>query len=201
MKIIKIGRSSSNDVNINNDSLVSRAHCQIIQDDNGNFTLIDTNSKNGTFINGTMRHGEVRLNKSDIIRIGNTTLPWQTYFVGETDYDDSKTIAGNGGFSNSNNIYINSGNNGGCVPSTTKPDNFLVWAILGTIFCCLPFGIVSIVYASRVDGLWYAGDYDGAKDAARKARTWFWWAFGIGLASSLFWLVYYIIVGVAIGLS
>lgn len=79
MKIIKIGRSSSNDVNID-DSLVSRAHCQIIQDDKGNFRLIDTNSKNGTFVNGTKRHGEVRLNTSDIVRIGNTTLPWQTYF-------------------------------------------------------------------------------------------------------------------------
>ena len=29
-----------------------------------------------------------------------------------------------------------------------KPDNNLVWAILCTLLCCLPFGIVSIVYAS-----------------------------------------------------
>lgn len=79
MNIVKIGRSSSNDVIID-DQLVSRAHCQIIQDDNGNFRLIDTNSKNGTYINGTKRHGEIRINISDIIRIGNTTLPWQSYF-------------------------------------------------------------------------------------------------------------------------
>ena len=79
MKIIKIGRSSSNDVNIN-DSLVSGTHCQIIQDDYGNYRLIDTNSTNGTFVNGVKRHGEVRLNQSDIIRIGNTILPWQSYF-------------------------------------------------------------------------------------------------------------------------
>ena len=176
MKIIKIGRSSNNDVNVN-DRFVSKVHCQIIQDDNGNYRLIDTNSKNGTYINGTKRHGEVRLNTSDIVRIGNTTLPWQTYFndVVGTVADDGKTVAGNDGFGNNNinNICINSGNNGGYVPPppTTQPDNFLVWAILGTLFCCLPFGIVSIVYASKVDRLWYAGDYDGAKDAARKART------------------------------
>lgn len=90
MKIIKIGRSSSNDVNIN-DPLVSRVHCQIIQEDNGNFSLIDTNSCNGTFINGTKRHGEIRLNKSDIIRIGNTTLPWQTYFNDKTCTRNVKT--------------------------------------------------------------------------------------------------------------
>ena len=188
MKIIKIGRSSSNDVNIK-DPLVSRAHCQIIQDDNGNFRLIDINSRNGTFINGTQRHGEVRLNRSDIVRIGNTTLPWQTYFnsTGQTGYDGiQRTVAGNGGNggfgnSNSNNIYINSGNsdNGYNRPLPPKPGNFLVWAILSTIFCCFPLGIVSIVYASKVDGLWYAGDYDGARRAESKGSTWFWCSVGL----------------------
>lgn len=187
MKIIKIGRSSSNDVNIN-DSSVSRAHCQIIQDDNGNFRLIDTNSKNGTFINGTRRHGEIRLNKSDIVRIGNTTLPWQTYFnnVGGTD-------TGEGGGTHVDPPHY--------PPLPQKPDNFLVWAILGALFCCLPFGIVSIVYASKVDGLWYAGDYTGAQDAASKARTWFWWSFGTALFIWLVYIIFYAIVGVAIGLA
>lgn len=186
MKIIKIGRDTGNDIIID-DSTVSRIHCQIIQDDNDNFRLIDINSKNGTFVNGTKRHGEVRLNKSDIIRIGNTTLPWQTYFnnVGETDNGEDTAVASASGYT----------------PSTNKPDSFLVWAILGTIFCCLPFGIVSIVYASKVDGLWYAGNCDEAKDASRKAQTWFWWSFGIGLACSFFWILYYIVLGVAIGLS
>ena len=39
-----------------------------------------------------------------------------------------------------------------------KPDNNLVWAILSTILCCLPLGIVAIVYASKVDGLYNQGD-------------------------------------------
>ncbi|MBO7197759.1 MAG: CD225/dispanin family protein, partial [Tidjanibacter sp.] len=34
------------------------------------------------------------------------------------------------------------------------PSSNLIWGILTTIFCCLPFGIVSIVFASRVDSLW-----------------------------------------------
>ena len=33
-----------------------------------------------------------------------------------------------------------------------KPESYLVWAILSTVCCCLPFGVVSIVYASKVDG-------------------------------------------------
>lgn len=207
MKIVTIGRSSSNDVNIN-DSLVSRSHCQIIQDDNGNFRLIDTNSKNGTFINGTKRHGEVWLNTSDIIRIGNTTLPWQTYFNNavRSDYGGNRTLVGGGGISNSssNNININYGNNGNngnndCyTPSMPKPDNFLVWAILSTLFCCLPFGIISIVYASKVDGLWYAGHYAEAQNAASKARTWFWWSF---VTAILVWIAYVVLIVAEVGLS
>ena len=42
------------------------------------------------------------------------------------------------------------------------PPNYLVWAILTTIFCCLPFGIVSIVFAAQVNGKYAGGDYAGA---------------------------------------
>ncbi len=58
------------------------------------------------------------------------------------------------------------------ITNRRKPDNCLVWAILTTVLCCLPFGIVSIVYASKVDSEWALGHYDEAEDAARKARTW-----------------------------
>lgn len=189
MKIVKIGRSSSNDVNIN-DGQVSRSHCQIIQDDYGRFTLIDTNSTNGTYINGTRRHGEVRLNQSDIVRIGNTTLPWQTYFnntVGGTEIGGGRTVAG-GGYGvcnnndNQNNIHIDFGGlNGNTPPPYAKPSSFLAWAIIATLFFFLPFGIVSIVYASKVNGLWYSGQYDEAYRAASNARTWFWWSFAIAI--------------------
>jgi hypothetical protein len=50
--------------------------------------------------------------------------------------------------------------------------NNLVWAILTTLFCCLPLGVVSIVYAAQVDGRRAAGDIAGARAAADKARTW-----------------------------
>lgn len=50
--------------------------------------------------------------------------------------------------------------------------NHLVWAILATIFCCIPFGIVSIVYAAQVNGKLAGGDYRGARSASANARTW-----------------------------
>jgi hypothetical protein len=50
--------------------------------------------------------------------------------------------------------------------------NYLVPAILVTLFCCLPFGIAAIVYAAQVDAKLQAGDVAGARDASQKAKTW-----------------------------
>ena len=52
------------------------------------------------------------------------------------------------------------------------PDNYLVWAILSTIFCCLPFGIVSIVYSTKVAGLWAQGQFAEAQAASANAKKW-----------------------------
>ena len=79
MKIIKIGRDPNNDV-IVNDVQVSRNHCQIIQDWQGNYTLVDLNSTNGTYVNGIRLRREVRLTETDVVKIGNTNLPWINYF-------------------------------------------------------------------------------------------------------------------------
>lgn len=71
-----------------------------------------------------------------------------------------------------------------------KPQNYLVWSILTTLFCCLPAGIVSIVYAAQVDSRYASGDYAAALDASNKARTWAWVSFGVGLAVSLIYGVF-----------
>ncbi|MFZ3275199.1 MAG: CD225/dispanin family protein, partial [Lutibacter sp.] len=43
-----------------------------------------------------------------------------------------------------------------------QPKNYLIESILVTIFCCLPFGIVGIVFAAQVNAKFDAGDYEGA---------------------------------------
>lgn len=60
--------------------------------------------------------------------------------------------------------------------------SYLAQAILCTLFCCIPFGIVAIVYAAQVGTKLAVGDYSGAKQASDSARTWCWVAFGTGLA-------------------
>lgn len=53
-----------------------------------------------------------------------------------------------------------------------KPSTYLWLGICTTILCCLPFGIVSIVYGAKVDSNWYAGRTDAAIDYSLKAKNW-----------------------------
>lgn len=93
MRVITIGRNEDNDVVIN-DAHASRYHLQIIQHDDGHYSLADFGSTNGTYVNGQKVSGESNLMLSDIVRIGNTTIPWRMYF--EPDYEINTDLIGNG---------------------------------------------------------------------------------------------------------
>lgn len=67
-----------------------------------------------------------------------------------------------------------------------KPDNYLVWSILATLFCCLPFGVVSLVYAMQVDKKWFAGDFAGAVLSADRAKK---WVIASAIASAISFLI------------
>ncbi len=67
------------------------------------------------------------------------------------------------------------------------PATYLVWAILATLLCCMPFGIVSIVKASQVSTLYYQGNYAEARAASRAARN---WAIASAVSSGAIVLVY-----------
>lgn len=85
-------------------------------------------------------------------------------------------------------------------PYEAPPPNYLVWSILTTILCCLPFGIVSIVYAAQVNSKWQTGDYAGARLASKNAKLWALVALGIGLAGAIIWSLL-IILGVLGGIG
>jgi hypothetical protein len=78
----------------------------------------------------------------------------------------------------------------------TPPANYLVWAILTTIFCCLPLGIVSIVYAAQVNSKWQAGDLEGALKSSKNAKLWAWLSAGIGIAIAIIYIVVVVVLGV-----
>jgi Interferon-induced transmembrane protein len=55
----------------------------------------------------------------------------------------------------------------------TAVPNYLVPAIISTLCCCLPLGVVSIIYATQVNSKLKVGDIQGAMDASAKAKMWF----------------------------
>ena len=69
------------------------------------------------------------------------------------------------------------------LPPTQQPSSHLAFAILTTLFCCLPLGIVSIVKASQVSGLWAQGNYAGAQAASSSARKWAMWSAILGIVA------------------
>ena len=65
------------------------------------------------------------------------------------------------------------------------PDTYMVWAILATLLCCLPFGIVSIVKASQVSSLYNQGRYQEAVAASEAAKKWAIWSAIVGVVLSI----------------
>jgi hypothetical protein len=59
--------------------------------------------------------------------------------------------------------------------------NYLIPAILSTVFCCVPLGVVSIIFATQVNSKVAAGDIAGAAEASKKAKMFMFIAVGGGL--------------------
>ena len=65
--------------------------------------------------------------------------------------------------------------------------SYLWLGILTTICCCLPFGIVSIVYGAKVSSLAASGNIAAAQQASRNALIWGLVALICGLVSGGIW--------------
>lgn len=75
-----------------------------------------------------------------------------------------------------------------------RPSSYLALAIVSTILCCLPTGIVSIIYATKVNGLYEDGKYDESIKASKSAKTWGYISVGIALFG---WIIYVLFFGLA----
>lgn len=84
-------------------------------------------------------------------------------------------------------------------PPATAVQNYLVFAILATVLCCLPAGIPAIVYAAQVNGKLQMGDIAGAQLASKNAKMWCLISAGLGLGVGLIYGVL-VFVGLLSGL-
>lgn len=82
-------------------------------------------------------------------------------------------------------------------PKGPFSENWLVEAILVTILCCLPFGVVGIIFAAQVNSKQQAGDMEGAEKARREAAKWTKIGFWVGLAWVLLIFLFYFVIGFA----
>ena len=80
------------------------------------------------------------------------------------------------------------------ISSTT----YLIFAILVTVMCCLPFGIPAIIYATKIDKLQAMGDFMGAKAAAKSSKMWSIIA-GVSIVVLVIAYIALIVFGVAVG--
>lgn len=139
------------------------------------------------YVKDGQRVGPIKLSDFIALNMPGSTLVWYEGLESWLQANQAPVTAG---------MYGNIGN----VPPTTsfrtnivneerppKPDTYLVWAILTTVLCCLPFGIVSIIYACKVDSRYYAGDYDEAEEASQRARI---WAIASAISGLVFTFIY-----------
>ena len=78
-----------------------------------------------------------------------------------------------------------------------KPNNNLAWSLVTLLACCMPLGIVSLVYSMKVDTLYFQGQYKEAQEKADLAKK---WAIG-GIISSLVGIFLYFILIILLGLA
>lgn len=72
--------------------------------------------------------------------------------------------------------------------------NYLIPAILATVLCCLPVGVVSIIFAAQVNSKVATGDIAGAMESSKKAKMFMFIAVGLGLLTWILVVVLWIFV-------
>ena len=71
-----------------------------------------------------------------------------------------------------------------------KTPNYLAGAILVTFCCCMPPGIVAMIYAVQVNSKLGVGDVQGAAAASKKAKAWLLWGIALGIVANVCFLIF-----------
>jgi hypothetical protein len=90
-----------------------------------------------------------------------------------------------GGYGHGAPGYAGPGSYGGAPP---KIDPWLWQSIVVTLLCCLPLGIVGIIFASQAQTELGRGNYGEAQSKAQQAKTFTLIGLGVGLLGMFIWI-------------
>jgi hypothetical protein len=161
------------------------------------------------YLNGETKVGPLTLDALKNALVTASTLVWnsslsdwtaagalpelQDVFAGQTAPPTPPPVKAAPAY-NQGNTYGNAG-----VPPP-MPENYLIWAVLATVFCCIPLGIVAIINSTKVSSLYVAGDYEGARKASADAKKWATLTAIIsGVIYVIFGVVYFFVIAAALG--
>ncbi len=72
---------------------------------------------------------------------------------------------------------------------------YLVLSIISTICCCIPFGIVAIVFSAKINSAVTMGNMEEARKAAKTARIWIIAAFVLGIVATILYAIIMSMIG------
>ncbi|MFD3407090.1 FHA domain-containing protein [Aquirufa sp. HETE-83D] len=163
MQAFSIGRLNTCDIVIS-DSSVSKMHAKI-DHQNGQITITDLGSTNGTFVNGSKVFGTQTLNQYDIVKAGNALVPWMNY----VDFSGRSSSPSNMP-SNDQSSYIE-------VPSV---GDFMIYFLL------LAIPLVNLIMAI----IWANKDEPSNIITKNFAKAWLWWILIITIVYGLIFLIF-----------
>ena len=117
-------------------------------------------------------------------------------------YQDVSGYQNNGGYQDAAGYQNNSGYQdvSGYQNNGQKPEinyvPYLVLSIISTVCCCLPFGIVGIVFSVKINSAMNVGNYEEAAQNAKMAKIWTIVSFVVGLVVGILYFIFGIIVGI-----
>lgn len=108
-----------------------------------------------------------------------------------TSYGEPNNYEYGQGYGQQNQGYYQQNNFNGMPQKPVNWVPYLILSIISTLCCCLPFGVVGIVFSAKINSAMLAGNLEEAQNNAKMARIWIIVSFAIGL---LTWLIYMVLI-------
>ena len=145
------------------------------------------------YIKDGIQYGPILPSEFAANGVDSNTMVWCSGMTSWQPVSKILSLSGNSGGSGSFASYSNL-SWAKTAPAPPEPDNHLLGAILTTLFCCFPLGIVTIIMASKVKPLYYEGKHKEAIEKSNQTEKWV--MLNVALTLALAFIVFIIAIAV-----